>query len=466
MFSAAKRYGFWLMAGSLILLPMTILGQDLGSTTGLFRASNPVTKKNKTTPAEKKTSPKPPVKKAEPKTAPARSTGRNNSRKTVSRPKTTVARETPGKTKSSAKTQPVARAALYASPQKDVVIKVGNPTGGNFEELFEQAIDEGNAARDGRNYTGAESAYRRAQNLKSGDSRAIYGLGNIYSDQQRWEEAETAYRQAISLEPDSAEAHIALSFVLTQPVLNGILSERYSEAESTARRAIQLAPNNAIAYDQLGVALELRGEIGADTQKAYRRAIQIDPSFALAYAHLGRLLRRLGKADESVAAYKDAIRLSTDVPTMILVAEVMQSQQRFAESEQLLRRALSQDPKNPTALFFLGRALTTSGNFDEAEMLLKTSVEVSPTSFVSYALLSSLYSRRGFYDRAEQTLLRALNVVSPNEKKRLAAEFETIGDGLMRLGRKAEAARLYRQAISLDKEKSDLTVKLDKAVKS
>ena len=51
------------------------------------------------------------------------------------------------------------------------------------------------------NYFKAEAAYRRAQELKSKDSRAIYGLGNIYSDQQRWEEAEKAYRQAIALEP-------------------------------------------------------------------------------------------------------------------------------------------------------------------------------------------------------------------------------------------------------------------------
>lgn len=465
MFLAVKRYGFRLLAGGLILLPAAIYGQDLGSSTGLFRSPNPASKKNTTT-AEKKASPKPAAKKPASKPVAASEASRNISRKTNSKSNKPVARASEPTAKTT-KTRPNSKpATINASAPNNVVITVGKPAGGNFEELFEQAIDEGNIARDARNYTGAESAYRRALSLKSRDSRAIYGLGNIYSDQQRWEEAEKAYRQAIVLEPDSPEAHIALSFVLTQPVVNGNPSERYAEAEKAARRAILLDPKNAIAYDQLGVALELRGEIGVETETAYRRAIQLDPTFAPAYAHLGKLLRKTGKSQESLAAYKDAIRLSTDVPTMILVAEVMQSEQRYAESEQLLRRALREDPKNPTALFFLGRALTTRGNFDEAEKLLKTSVEVSPTSFVSYALLSSLYSRRGFYDRAEQTLMQALKVISPNEKKRLAVEFETIGDGLMRLGRKAEAARLYRQALALDREKADLTIKLDKAVKS
>lgn len=466
MFLAVKRYGFWLMVTGLILSPTMIFSQDIGSSTGLFRSPNPAAKK-KAPAAEKKESPKVTSKKrSEPKRASAKSSTRNNSKKATSKPKTSIDREsavTPPKTAN--KAQSIVKTSGKAAGENNIVLTVGKPATGNNEELFEMAIDEGNSARDTRNYTAAESAYRRAQGLKSGDSRAIYGLGNIYTDQQRWEEAEQAYRQAIALEPDSSEAHIALSFVLTQPVVNGKISDRYAEAEKSARRAIQLAPSNAIAYDQLGVALELRGQIGIETETAYRRAIQLDSEFALAYAHLGKLLQRNGKTNESAAAFQRAIKLSTDVPTMILVAEVMQSQQRYAESEQLLRRALRNDPKNPTALFFLGRALTTSGNFDEAERLLKTSVQVSPTSFVSYALLSSLYSRRGFYDRAEQTLMQALRVISPNEQKRLAVEFEAVGDGLMRLGKKSDAARLYRQAISLDKDKNDLNVKLDKAVK-
>jgi superkiller protein 3 len=85
-------------------------------------------------------------------------------------------------------------------------------------------------------------------------------LGNLYSDQQRWEEAERAYRTAIEIEPTAPESHIALSFVLTQPIIRANLADRYAEAEKHARRAIELDPKNAFAYDQLGVALELSGK--------------------------------------------------------------------------------------------------------------------------------------------------------------------------------------------------------------
>jgi superkiller protein 3 len=358
---------------------------------------------------------------------------------------------------------PVPQPTVYnPQPQSNIVITVGNPTSGNFDEFFEQSVEEGNTARDERNYLKAEAAYRRAQNLKSKDSRAVYGLGNIYADQQRWEESEKAYRQAILLEPDNSGAYVALSYVLTQPIVSSNLSDRYAEAEKTARKAIQIDSENAFAYDQLGVALELRGIISAETQNAYKRAIQIEPEFALAYAHLGRLLRRNGKAVESAEAYAKAIQFSTDVPTMILVADVMQSQQKFLESEQLLRRALSFDAKHPTALYMLGHALTIRNQFEEAEKVLKKSVEVSPNSFVSYTLLGSLYLRRARLDDAEKVLTKALTVVSSNERKRLAQEFETIGDSFMKIGKSKDAGRLYRQAMALDSSKTILTEKLAK----
>jgi Flp pilus assembly protein TadD len=440
---------FLLILGGVIFSPIYLSAQDLGSSSGIFRSPKTASKTAPTKTAKVKTT-STSVKKNTPKPV-----VRTNSKPARTAFKTNNQRETAATTKSQ-------RTVYVPQPQSNIIITVGNPTSGNFDELFEQSVEEGNKARDERDYLKAETAYRRAQNLKSNDSRAIYGLGNIYSDQQRWEEAERAYRQAILLEPGEAGAYIALSYVLTQPIAAENLSYRYTEAEKTARRAIQIDPNNAFAHDRLGVALELRGIISAETQNVYRKAVQIEPEFALAYAHLGRLLRRNGKADEAAEAYRKAIQFSTDVPTMILVADVMQSQQKYLESEQLLRRALTIDAKNPTALNMLGRALTTRNEFVEAEKVLKKSVEVSPNSFVSYTLLGSLYLRRARLDDAEKSLNKALTIVSANERKRLAQEFEAVGDAFMKAGKPRDAQRLYRQAMALDATKTILTEKLAK----
>ncbi len=442
------KYGLILLAFA--CLTTAAVGQDLGSSSGLF--GNPKTKK----PAVKT-----PPKKAAPK-------AKTTARKIVPKVKS-VART--ARTAAKPKVKPPIKTAVVAAviespkpvtppPSANIVIKVGDNSSGDFSEIYESSIEEGNAARDARDYLRAESAYLRAQSLQNKDSRAVYGLGNLYSDQQRWEEAERAYRTAMAIEPTAPESYIALSFVLSQPIIGANLADRYSEAEQLARKAIELNPKNAFAYDQLGVALELGGKIGQGTQANYRKAIQLEPNFALAYAHLGRLLIRTGLTDQSNAAYIQSIKLATDVPTMILVADVMQSQQKFAESEQLLRRALKEDGKNPTALYLLGRALTIRGSYDEAEKVLKKSAEISPNSFVSYTLLGSLAMRRGRLNDAEKYLMKAVRIVSPNERKRLAQEFEAVGDGYLKAGKNKDAARVYRQAVAFDREKAILSDKL------
>lgn len=452
MKKTAKIYPIFFFLSLFVFSCVNALGQDLGSSNGLFRASNPKTGKPPTT--AKKTTPKPKAVKSAPK--------KQIAKKSAPPRKTTV--KSSGSNAAVSKPQVANnKRTVKNSPSKNIIITVGDPANSGYNESYEEAIDEGNSARDARNYLKAETAYNRAKSISPQDSRAVYGLGNLYSDQQRWREAEESYREAIALEPDNPDSYIAMSFVLTQPIIGKELSARFIEAEKSARKAIELDPENPFAYDQLGVALEFNGKIGSETRGAYLKAIQIEPEFALAYAHLGRLLRRNGKSGESTEAYSKAIVYSKDVPTMILVADVLQSQQRYGDSEQLLRNALREDPKNPTALFLLGRALTTRGEFGEAENILKKSVEISPNSFVSYVLLGSLYTRRGDFSDAEKTLNNALKVITENERKNLAQAYETVGDGFMNKGRKNDAIRVYRQAVALDSETQSLTKKLARA---
>jgi tetratricopeptide (TPR) repeat protein len=238
------------------------------------------------------------------------------------------------------------------------------------------------------------------------------------------------------------------------------LTARYAESERLARRATELAPGNAPAFDQLGVALELRGLIGAETESAYRKALQLDADFAPAYAHLGRLLRRRGQMAEAQAYYSKAIQKAGDVGSMILVAEVLQSEQRFRESEGLLRQAIASDPANPAGLMLLGRSLTNVERFTEAESVLKKALDVSVNGFRPNLLLASLYLRQNRIEMAENALLQALRFVSPLYISDLAREFESAGDAYENVGRFVEAERCFRRAVTLDAGRTTSAAKL------
>lgn len=334
-----------------------------------------------------------------------------------------------------------------------------------LEARVEDLLDKGNDARDAKKFDDAQAAYGDVLKLKPQDPRAAYGLGNVFTDQRRWEDAEKNYRDAATWGPTNVDAMVALSVVLVQPLAGANNAKRFADAESFARRAVQLDPKNAVAWDRLGVALQSRGVFTADTEKAYRRAVELDPTFAAAYAHLARVLRKMNRGSEEDALYDQAISLAKDPATLVLIAESLQSEQRWDKSEGVLRKALDMDQRSPSTLYLLGRSLIVLKRHQEAEPYLKSAIELSPQAFQPYTLLGQAYLAMSRLDDAEKTYNSAVDVASPAEQKQLAGAFgfEGVGDGFMKAKKKSDAARAYRRALELDPGNPQLLKKLSQA---
>jgi tetratricopeptide (TPR) repeat protein len=342
------------------------------------------------------------------------------------------------------------------------VVRPTRPNPAEIEARYEDALSDGNDARDARKYTAAETAYRNAVKLKPGDPRGLYGLGNVFADQQRWEEAENSYRRAVAASPASVEALIALSFVLVQPRTGALNARRFADAQDIARRATGLQPNNAVAFDRLGVAMVARGILTTDTEAAFRRATELDPNFVVARVHLARVLRHLNRFGEADPLYKSAIEQAKDAPTLVLIADAMQTEQRWSDSEPVLRRALDLDPKNPGALFLMGRVMTVNKRYADAEAALKRAAEVNPKSFQVQYLLGRAYLGLERYDDAFKTYERAAELTSDADRKQLGGTFGFggVGDGFANAGRTRDAIRAYDRALQLDPSNTDVQQKL------
>jgi tetratricopeptide (TPR) repeat protein len=380
------------------------VGADVGGGAGIFRARNPETKKNAT--------------------------------------------------KSSSGTKPVNRTTGPRSPRTS-----------NVSERIEELLDKGNAARDSRNFVEAEDAYKEVLKLRARDARAAYGLGNVYSDQQRWDDAEAAYRNSVAWAPNDADAYVALSVVLVQPSTGGDNAKRFSDAESFARRSVQIDPKNALGWDRLGVALQARGLANSETEHSYRRAIELDPQFAVAYAHLARMLNRSGRPGEAVPLYEKATELAKDPATLNLIAESLQAEQLWPQSEPVLKRALELDPRNPTSLLLMGRLLVAYKRYQEAEPYLKSASEVAARAFQPLNLLARAYLGMDRYSDAEATYERASTLAASGEKKQLAGifGFEGVGDGYLKSNQKDKAVRAYQRALELDPNNNGAARKLARA---
>jgi tetratricopeptide (TPR) repeat protein len=332
-------------------------------------------------------------------------------------------------------------------------------------ERVEDLLEKGNTARDARKFEEAEEAYKGVLKLKARDARAAYGLGNIYSDQQRWDDAEAAYRNSVAWAPTNADAHVALSVVLVQPRAGGDNAKRFADAEMFARRSVQIDPKNAVGWDRLGVALQARGLANSETEHSYRRAIEVDPQFAVGYAHLARFLNRAGKGTEATPLYEKAIELAKDPATLNLIADSLQSEQLWAQSEPVLKKALELDAQNPTSLLLMGRYFIVHRRFQEAEPYLKSATEVSSRAFQPFNLLGRVYLGMDRFSDAEATYERASAFAGTGEKKQLAGVFgfEGVGDGYLKSNQKDKAVRAYQRALELDPNNNGAAQKLARA---
>jgi len=331
-----------------------------------------------------------------------------------------------------------------------------------IEAGFQDALADGNEARDARKFAAAEAAYRRALTVKPHDARAEYAIGNVFVDQQRWDDAEISYRAAYATAPNDPDILIALSFALVQPRTAAANAKRFADAEYFAKRATQLAPTNAIAWDRLGVALTARGIYNSDAETAFRHATELDPSFIVARIHLAGVLFRMNRADEAGALYRSAAADAKDAPTLVLIADAIQAAQRWNESEPLLRRALEMDPRNPGALFLMGRYYSVNQKYADAANVLKTAAEVNPKSFIVRTVLARAYLGAGSYDDAFRTYEQAATLASTADRKALSGQFGFmgVGDGYMATGRARDALRAYQKGLELDPTNADLPGKI------
>ncbi|HYX29723.1 MAG TPA: tetratricopeptide repeat protein [Pyrinomonadaceae bacterium] len=335
-------------------------------------------------------------------------------------------------------------------------------TAAEMEEKYQDHLSDGNDARDDRKFSAAETAYREAIKLKPTDARAFYGLGNLFLDQQRWDDAEDAYRKAYQFAANNPDVLTAFSYVLVQPRSGAPNAKRLSDAEYYATRATQLQPTNAMAFDRLGAAMVARGIVNQDTEAKFRHAVELDPNLLIAQVHLARLLKRQHRDSEAQPIYDKAIAQAKDAPTLVTIAQNMQAEGGYTDSEPVLRKALAMDPGNPGALFLMGRFLSASGKYAEAEPVLKQAIAASPKLFAARSILGRCYLALDRYDDAFRTYDQAVDLASDAERKDLAGTFgfAGIGDGYMKAGRARDAVRAYTRGLQLDPNNASLQTKL------
>lgn len=341
----------------------------------------------------------------------------------------------------------------------------------NEDEDPVKIFNSGQEAHEKGEYETALKLYEKALEIVSEFPEAEFQKGNVLLSLNRKKDAETAFRRAIELRPNWTLPMTSLGVLLVQ-------NNEFEEADALLTKTIQLSGINFLAYSAL-TDLKLKTNASPETLRqlltkiqylttkanptaslwasraalerslgdkksavqSLNRAIEIDPFDKMALAERAEIA--LSEADYK-AAFEDAIKLrqitSDSTDSIFLLARINASQGNFDESLKILDRI-----KNPSAEIATFRDKIVANNSQNAAELEKQ-LETDPRNA---ALLGRLCG-----------LLRVENPIKALDYCRIASEVEpnnishAIGYGaaLVQAKKFSNAIELFKKLLEISPE--------------
>ncbi|MEO7674127.1 MAG: trypsin-like peptidase domain-containing protein [Pyrinomonadaceae bacterium] len=230
----------------------------------------------------------------------------------------------------------------------------------NKRAAAERFYSQGVAQLSRDDFPRALTFFEKAIETDPNYAEAWYQAGFTYGVQGRHAEALKASKQAAKLRPDWAEtfANIgASSFALGQ----------YKEAADAYRQAIKLEDYKPDTQYSLGLSLEKLNRTDEEIL-AYRRALMMKPDHAGAIEKLGMAYLKLKRYADALTQFEQLKTYKPDAKTYNFIGESLIELGKADESVDAFNNAVSYNPDFDKARYNLGRSYIKLGNRDMAQV--------------------------------------------------------------------------------------------------
>lgn len=248
-----------------------------------------------------------------------------------------------------------------------------------------------------------------ASNTESLD--AVLANALALHNQGRFRKAEVLYRQILMLQIDHAEALHLLGLVRHQ-------LGHSSEAYEFIVQALRHQPANAIYLNNLGEICRALGRF-EEAIVCFTQAIELSKgNFPHAHRNLGRALWDAGQVERAQAQLLETARLYPgDAEVFCTLGEIHARRNEHEAALSTFDRGLSHSPGHPTLLCLKGIVLRASGDLAAALAHYQAALAVRPDVAELHHNLGLLYQQLGRNEEAAACFERELSI-QPNESAR------------------------------------------------
>jgi len=232
-------------------------------------------------------------------------------------------------------------------------------------------------------------------------------LASLHHHLQEYSLAVEAYNHALELDP-------RLPQLFNNRGLTLLAQGLYESAEKDFQSALELAPKFGQAHANLGW-LYFNQDRLEEALLQYDRAIELDKELerenAAHFVHRGGCLREMGRLDEALRDFSQAIQIAGNIPSAFVGQSTVYLDRMDLESAlTAANRALELDPQNARAMTNRGWAKFLQGHVEESLSDLNQALTWEPDFLVALVNRSAIQVELGQWDQAELDLQKAMKV--------------------------------------------------------
>lgn len=228
------------------------------------------------------------------------------------------------------------------------------------------------------------------------------------------------FEKAIELDPNFALAYSWLSDCYATLVQAGYLApkETIPKAEQAVRKALEIDPDLADAHRVLGFLLIMGKDIDwIGAERETKKALDLNPSVALGHESYAWILSYLGRLDEALLEAEKALELDPlSGATYKTVAKVLYFSKQYDKAIEQMRKMREISPEDRGIAIQLGMSYLEKGQFEKAiEEFSSILVPSKGKSDLILYYLALSYAKSGRTEEARKILNDFKEISSKNQ---------------------------------------------------
>ncbi len=323
----------------------------------------------------------------------------------------------------------------------------------------------------------AESAYKKALNVKPEHLESILALGQLYTksnqekrafelyktyqrergpspklaeilaqsflEQERYDEAYEQFEILERYSDDALNAKVKMALVLIE-------QKKFDPAIEKLKEVLHQVPDSDKIRFYLAAIYEEMGK-GNEAIEQFRKIPKDSQYFGESMVHAAYLLKQSKKSDDAMKMIVSALEKRNDIPQFYAIhASLLDEAEKFPEAAEVLKKGIEKFPENIQLQFFLGTISDRLGKKEDVLAHMHKVIEMDPNHVQGLNYLAFVYAESNLkLDEAEQLVRRAL-ALEPND----GFIMDTLGWILYKKGKFSESIKVLEAAYKAQPEES------------